>query len=281
MTRAAAAAHEAAFWDVPPEPVADLMATTSAQHLQYRPKFKDSLRDHPWHTVKGVATAKGTLVALAGVAAAVAFVIVAIAAFAGGGTSDDVTLNGNPGGGDKTRDFEGDKTRDGTTSTVADTATAPSSSTTEATTTTTEDPADDDGDGQGDDDGDDPPAVPPTAPSTQPPPPETTTTTAPATTTTARPVAQPAIDSFDVELDSWCNRTSGTVEATFRWTSRNGSSATLTSSSPGQPPVTVDLTEDDYDVCPRPGDRWTLRVTGPSGTTPATRTITVPALPVG
>ncbi len=281
MSRAAAAAQDAAFWQVPPEPVAHVTAAASAAHLRrQKPRFRDAFREHPWHAVKDVVTAKGTLAAVGGVAAAAVFVVVAIAAFAGNGTSDDVTTVDDARGtkdSDEERGF-GDKTReeDGTTSTLADTTTAPSSSTTESSTTTsTPEDDDDQGDDDGDDDGDDPPVVPATVPDTEPP---AATTTAPTTTTTTRPLAQPAIDSFAVDLDSWCSRDNGTVEATFRWSSRNGTSATLTSSSPGQQPLTVNLAEDDFDICPRPGDRVTLRVTGQPGTTPATRTLTVPGL---
>lgn len=278
MARAAAAAQDAAFWQVPPEPVAHVTASTTAAHLRrQKPRFRDAVREHPWHAVKDAVTAKGTLTAVGGLAAAAVFVVVAIAAFAGNGSSDDVTISGDARGtkdGDEERGF-GDKTReeDGTTSTLAGTTTAPPSS-----TTTTSAPDDEESDDEGDDD---PPVGPPVTPGTEPP---VVTTTAPTTTTTTTaappPVAQPAIDNFDVALDSWCSRANGTVEASFRWSSHNGTTATLTSTTPGYQPLTVNLTEDDYDArpCPRPGDVWTLRVTGPAGTTPATRTVTVPRL---
>lgn len=272
MARAAAAAQDAARWAAPSEPIAHVTASATAAHLRrQKPRFKDAFREHPWHAVKDVVTAKGTLAAVGGLAAAAVFLVVAIAAFAGNGTSDDVTISGDARGtkdSDEERGF-GDKARDAdpTTSTVADTTTAPSSS------TTTSMPDDEEADDEGDDD---PPVGPPVTPGTEPPVVTTTTPTTTTSTTAPRPVAQPAIDRFDVQLDSWCGN--GTVEASFRWSSRNGSSATLTSTTPGYQPLNVELNEDDYDICPRPGDVWTLRVTGPAGTTPATRTLTVPRL---
>jgi len=282
MARSAAAAHDAAFWQVPAEPVAHLTAPTAAQHLGNKPRFKDAFREHPWHTVKEIVTAKGTLAAVGGVATAVVFVAVAVAAFSGG-SSDDVTLDGDSRGTKDDTEERGfgekaDDEEDGTTSTVGDTTTAPSTSTTEASTTTSEpdEDHDDQGEDPADDDGDDPPAAPPSVPDTEPPAPVTTAATPTTTTTTTRPLSQPAIDVFDVTLDSGCGN--GTVEARFRWTTRNGTSASLSlSSAPGQS-APVQLNVERLDACPRPGDRWTLRVTGPAGTTPATRTITVPSL---
>lgn len=288
MEAAAASAAFEAFREPPPATVTEALRPATAQHLKPGGGVKERLRDDPLAALREMLTTKATLAAVGGAIAAVVFVVSAVAAFSGD-DSDDVALTADPSGGDKERDLEvsgGDKPDDSST-TASTGATTTASSTTASTepTTTTGPDDEDEGDEQDDDDdqggggggsgGDGPPATPP---STDPDPPMTSATTAPTTTTTRANVANPAIDRFDVDLDSWCNRQTGTVEASFRWSSRNGTAAVLV--APNGQSFNVGTTEDDYDLCPRPGEVWTLRVTGPAGSTPATRTLTVPALDV-
>jgi hypothetical protein len=285
MEAAAASAAFEAFREPPPATVTEALRP-AAHHLQPSGGVKERLRDDPWHALREMLTTKATLAAVGGAIAAVVFVVSAVAAFSGD-DSDDVALTADPSRGDKERDLEasgGDKA-DGSSTTASTGATSTASSTTASTepTTTTEPDDEDEGDdgdeddqGGGDGGGNGPPATPP---STDPGPPMTSATTvAPTTTTTRANVTNPGIDRFDVVLDSWCNRQTGTVEASFRWTSRNGTAAVLV--APNGQSYDVGTTEDDYDLCPRPGEVWTLRVTGAAGSTPATRTLTVPALDV-
>ncbi|HEY8546153.1 MAG TPA: hypothetical protein VIL36_13935 [Acidimicrobiales bacterium] len=289
MARAAAAAQEEAFRDTAPEPLVRITGPTEAVHLRPEERrFRDAFRDDPAQAVRALLTDRATLAIAGTLVGAIVFVLVALAAFGGSDPSDDVTLNGPRTTDDTARGLTGaDET---TVSTVGDTTTAPAPSTTAAPSTTTPDD-EDDGSGGGrdrgrrsDDDDDDEDEDdegsggngPPTSTPGTTPPPAQTSTTAPTTTTTAPP--QPAIDRFDVEVESWCPGRPGAVQARLSWQTQHGTSAALVNETDGQPTLTVNLTEDGYVVCPRPGEQWTLRVTGPSGTRPATRTITIPAL---